>query len=324
MVDSIPREDHIDLKVAPGRTSLTFEAFNTVVTILVQEDDRDACDAMAKALCACRRYERLFSKTLPHSDVSIINEHAGEFVDVSFETYDVLAAALRYCALSEGLFDVTIGPLSRLWDFRRAKVPDASAIRNALPLVDWRQIELREAVDDESDSPRFQARLARAGASVDVGGIAKGWIADALCSILEREGLSSFLLDLGGNVVARGEKEPGVPWAIGVRNPDGPGMVARTELADASAVTSGIYERCFFENGVRYHHIIDPKTGWPAQTDLKSATVVSKKSLDAEGFSTTLLALGSQKADEFARRRPEILAAVLVLEDGTVRVVSGR
>lgn len=319
-------EDELDgegfeLPVGPDKTALSFEAFNTFVTIAALQEEGDVRHALAKALSACRRYESLFSRTIPTSEISKINNASGSRVEISFDTYDVLHSALRYCSDSEGLFDITIGPLSKLWNFRNGTVPSDVAIEEASRFVDWRKLRLGRGSAEGASSASYWAGLELSGASVDVGGIAKGWIADRICALLEGEGLSSFVVDLGGNVAVRGRKADGEPWRVGIRNPQGEGIVGRVELSNASAVTSGVYERCFFVDGVRYHHIVDPKTGRPAQTDLASATVLAARSLDAEGFSTTLLALGERRAEAFVKRTPEIQAAILVGNDGSVRVV---
>lgn len=310
-----------ELSVESEKTTLSFDAFNTEVTLVAPYEEGEVRHAFSKALRACRRYEGLLSRTIPTSEISKINGASGRRVEISFDTYDVLRSALSYCSGGEGLFDVTIGPLSKLWNFRNARIPSEEEIQEASALVDWRKLRLGRDLSEDGESASYWAGLELSGASVDVGGIAKGWIADRLCALLEEEGLTSFVVDLGGNVAVRGKRGDGGFWKVGIRNPFGEGIVGRVELSNASAVTSGVYERCFFVDGVRYHHIVDPKTGRPAQTDLASATVLAARSLDAEGFSTTLLALGEQRAEAFVKRTPEIQAAILVGNDGSVRVV---
>ena len=154
---------------------------------------------------------------------------------------------------------------------------------------------------------------------MDVGGIAKGWIADRLSALLAERGLDSFVVNLGGNVMARGQKPDGSPWRVGLQDPRDKGsIVGAVTVRDASAVTSGVYERCFERDGAFYHHILDPKTGFPVETDAAGATVVARRSIDAEGYSTTLLALGIERGLAFARERDAILGAYFVDRDGKV------
>ena len=170
---------------------------------------------------------------------------------------------------------------------------------------------------------RFFARLADARAAVDVGGIAKGWIADELTALLAARGLAGFVVNLGGNVAVGGAKPDGTPWRVGIRDPRDPhdpaALLGAVPLASGSAVTSGVYERSFTTADGRFcHHILDPRTGRPAATDVAGVTVVADRSLDAEGFSTTLLALGLERGLALARRHAEIRQAFFVGFDGQV------
>ncbi|NBI32975.1 FAD:protein FMN transferase, partial [Enterorhabdus sp. P55] len=170
---------------------------------------------------------------------------------------------------------------------------------------------------------RFFARLADPRAAVDVGGIAKGWIADELSALLATRGLGGFIVNLGGNVAVGGAKPDGAPWRVGIRDPRAPhdpdALLGAVPLAAGSAVTSGVYERSFTgTDGRLRHHVLDPRTGWPVATDVAGVTVVADRSLDAEGFSTTLLALGLERGLALARRHAEIRQAFFVGFDGQV------
>lgn len=155
-----------------------------------------------------------------------------------------------------------------------------------------------------------------------MGGTAKGYIADAVGAILLQAGVHSFIVNLGGNVLAHGMKPDGNPWKIGLQDPretrESGKILGAVPLMDASAVTSGTYERSFERGGTTYHHILDPETGFPVQTDIAGATVVARTSLDAEGYSTTLLALGKERAVRFVREHPSIMAAYLADDEGRV------
>ena len=314
--DSIPLADTFVFEgpSESGLCSATFYAFNTVVTL--QAYATDSCSASArqkdaatearsaKDLCGifeaardrCRFFENRLSRTLSRSDISQLNNAGGAWVEVCEETYELLRHSLRYCEESGGFFDITMGSVVRLWDFHQGVIPDESDIAEALTHVDWHTIKLgmREELNPRNDicrRPRFSVRIADPMASVDVGGTAKGYIADDLGKLLQNNGLSSYVINLGGNVLAHGLKPQGEPWRVGIQDPrasrESGNILGAVPLENASAVTSGTYERCFTRNGRAYHHILDPKTGLPVQTDLAGATVIARTSLDAEGYSTT-------------------------------------
>ena len=294
--DPIPREDFLETEGPDGSGLVTqrFLAFNTVVTLLAFGDERACLTAFDRARADARRFERLFSRTLPHSDIARLNAAGGAPVEIEGDTADLLRRALAFCADS-------------------AIIPPKAALREAITHVDWRGVRVW-AEDD-----RAFAQLNDAHAALDLGGIAKGWIADALADTLAEGGLARFLINLGGNVVARGEKPGGIPWNVGIRDPRrADGIVGSTPLHDASAVTSGIYERCCEVDGTLYHHILSPKTGMPAQTDVAGVTVIADRSIDAEGYSTTLLALGTSRGIAFAREHPVIRKAIFATRDGDV------
>ncbi|HIW75430.1 MULTISPECIES: FAD:protein FMN transferase [Gordonibacter] len=327
--DVIPLEDTVQTLGPDERGMVTelFYAFNTVVTLQAFGDEAVCRAAFAEARGACRTFERRYSRTLPHSDIARINAAGGAPVAIARDTAELLRAAQGYCADSEGCFDITVGPLVRLWDFHEGIVPTQARIDEALAHVDWRALRvweeplganLREGGHEGAPMQAF-AQLSDPEAAVDVGGIAKGWIADRLTELLAAHRLDAFIVNLGGNVAAHGQKPDGSPWRIGLQDPHNKeGVVGSVAVRNASAVTSGIYERYFTHNGQRYHHILNPQTGYPADTDAAGATVVAQRSLDAEGYSTTLLALGIERGIAFARKHPAILAAYFVDNEGTV------
>lgn len=203
----------------------------------------------------------------------------------------------------------------------------ASALNAADPEADGSDATAgaKSGGEGPSRAARFFARLADPLASVDVGGTAKGFIADDLGRALDSQGIGSFIINLGGNVLARGTKPDGSPWRIGLQDPRhrqeedaATHIVGAVKLSNASAVTSGVNERGFTRNGVRYHHILDANTGYPVETDIASVTVIAERSLDAEGYSTTLLALGREAGAAFAREHPAIIAAYFIDGKGCV------
>jgi thiamine biosynthesis lipoprotein len=294
-----------------GLTTAVFCAFNTVVTLQSPDGQKLVAPAFARARDECHRFEGLFSRHRAHSDIARLNDASGKATEIHKDTYHLLQAALLYCKKSRGRFDITIGAALRHWDFSEEIVPEPHLLEEACCHVDWRALEL--FIGSAQGKTRYYAQLLDSLAAVDVGGIAKGFIADSLTETLQSGGLENFLMNLGGNTVARGLKPAGKLWRIGIQDPRSKeGILGTLEITDASVVTSGIYERCFENDGQYYHHILDPKTGFSVATDVAGVTVVAQKSLDAEGYSTTLLALGAEAGLAFAQEHPEIRAVYYV------------
>ena len=199
--DAIPQEDFLETSGPDeaGMVAQHFFAFNTAITLQAFAPEQACLSAFGRVRKEARRLERLFSRTLPHSDISRLNRAGGTPVEISRDTADLLECALSYCADSDGRFDITMGSAVQLWDLRRAIIPSQDALREAVAHVDWRGVRVRE------ESGRHFAQLTDPQAAVDVGGIAKGWIADKFTSALLKEGLEDFLINLGGNVVAHGK-----------------------------------------------------------------------------------------------------------------------
>ena len=319
-LDSLPLESSFQLSDPDesGAIKANFFAFNTVITMQAYGAPELCQAALTEARDECRRFERLFSRTLPHSEITQINQAKGAAVEISKDTYLLLEAAKYYCAESRGLFDITIGSATRLWDFNKQIIPDAQMLHEALKHVNYQALQLHAELEQESTS-KFRAQLIDPDAAIDAGGIAKGYIADCLTETILSHGITNFLINLGGNTVVRGTKPNGASWRVGIQNPlQKEGIVGAVDITDVSLVTSGIYERCFEQGGVFYHHILDPQSGFPVQTDAAGVTVIAKRSIDAEGFSTTLLAMGIKAGIEFARSRSEIINAIFIDHQGNI------
>lgn len=262
--------------------------------------------------------EQAFSVNLSDSAVSQINQSAGIApVVVPQEVIYVLQEALRIAERTGGAFDPTIGPLVDLWDIGgdNSQVPSQQAIDHARSLVDWRLVEI--------DSQRGTVYLPKQGMALDLGGIAKGYAADELVAIAQEAGIQQALFDLGGNIYAFGTKADGTPWRVGVKDPAQPGGSPALALAvqDRSVVTSGMYERFFEQDGIRYHHILNPATGYPVWNDIQSVTIVSKSSLLADALSTSVFVLGREKG--LALLESEDAEGVIIGEDNLVYPTSG-
>lgn len=262
----------------------------------------------------CTRYENLLSKTIATSDVSRINAAKGATVTVDPETWEILRRAKEISKLTGGAFSVTIAPVSALWTFTGTTtntVPTDETRLAALPLVDDQKIELG---DD------YTVTLP-AGMQIDLGGIAKGYIADKVAELI-REKAHAGIVSLGGNVYSVGQKPDGSKFGVGITNPHAPATsIAVIYTGECTVVTSGTYERGFNFGGTRYHHILDPETGWPAQSDLVSATFVMDSSMTADALATACIVIGSEKSLELAKSQG--LDAMFITQDGSVLFTDG-
>lgn len=272
-------------------------------------------EVLHDAVLRCTELEMLFSRTFDGSDISAINTAGGAPVEVAPETAELISKALDYCEASGGLFDITIGIVTSLWDFHEGIVPDKVLVDDALPHVDYHQVH----VDGQTvtlDDPYGM---------LDLGGIAKGYVADILIDLLAEQGVESAYVNLGGNVKVLGAKPDGSPWQIGVRDPtldaEDAKSVARIALKGGSVVTSGLYERQFELDGKRYWHILDPRTGYPVESDLVSVTIVSAESIDGDGYTKPPFMWGSDEALAFLEDRG--LECLLVDSKGGIQQTTG-
>lgn len=314
------------------------------------------------AFLECDRYEKLLSKTISSSEISQINRAVGQTVEVSSQTSEVIEKGLWYGRVSDGLFDITIGKASALWDFHEAeaasgaggeeeagdsedddaesRLPDEDELEEAVKHVDYTKVKVNG----------LSVTLEDPGMEIDLGGIAKGYIADRVTDYLEEHGVVSAVVDLGGNIVTIGGKtsellpaavsagaagtsgeelaEVMTDFSIGIKDPQSEtgALLAVFPCSDKTVVTSGTYERYLMQDGVKYHHILDPKTGWPIETDVLSVTIIAEKgsAVDADGLSTTCLALGVEKGMELIEslQQPAV-EAVFVDTRGEIHKTSG-
>ena len=262
---------------------------------LIEKNEQKAKVALDEAINRIYEIENKMSITVDNSEIMKINKNAGvKFTPVSPETFAVLQTAKEYSELTDGAFDVTIGPMVKLWGIRtkEAKVPTLKEIHESLYLVNYKDLIL----DEKGNA----AQLRRKGQWIDLGAIAKGYVADEVKKIFQKHGISSAFIDLGGNILTLGNNRDHSHWKIGIQNPLAPRghYLGIIQISDQSIVTSGNYERYFEKNGVRYHHILDPLTGYPSASDISSVTILSKKSIDADALSTSILILGFEKGRE--------------------------
>jgi thiamine biosynthesis lipoprotein len=281
---------------------------DTYCTITVHGDNISP-DLLDEAFNYLKELEALFSISVQGSDVWRINHAGGEPVVVDTRTIEVIKAGLEFGKLSDGMFDITIGRVSQLWDFGGVpEVPSNEKLKEALATVDYRQVKI---VDDT-------VRLENSDAWIDLGAIAKGYIAYAVAEFLASRDVSGALINLGGDVVAIGSRQDGNPWQIALRKPYGGAdeWLGVIEVKWASVLASGIYERQFELDGVTYHHILDPNTGMPVVSDVVSAMLITETAIIGEGFSTIAVLTGSERAAELFEHVPGFIGAVLVLKNG--------
>lgn len=265
--------------------------FNTIISLTFY----NAEDAKLAEECfdLCETYEDMLSRTVEGSDVSNINENAEQPTEVSPETYELIKESLYYCILTDGKIDITVAPLMDAWNFTDSTVeqipPTKEEISTLLSHVDYTNIEL---------GTNNTVTLKDPEAAIDLGFIAKGYIADKLKEYLISEGVEHALINLGGNICTIGSKPDGSPYTIGIQDPfSSQGTTYTTvTVTDSSVVTSGTYERFFTYEGVDYHHILDAATGYPCDNTLKSVTIVCSSSTQADALSTTCFVLGTEDA----------------------------
>ena len=301
-------------KKQPGeQISETRLLLDTFCTITIHGDvDQRLLD---EAFEICEEYENLLSITIEGSDIWRINNAGGEPVKVDLRTIEVIKAGLEFAQITGGMFDITIGRLSRLWDFGttgEAKVPSEQEIETARATIDYTKVNI------EGET----VQLGDPDAWIDLGGIAKGFIGDKIAEHLTSRGAAGALINLGGDVITAGNRKDGKPWRIALRDPFGEAedWLGVFEISGSSVISSGTYERKFEKDGITYHHILDPNTGYPVASDVVSATVVTSGGMVGEGLATAAVLMGSDRAREIFEQTPGFIGAALVLENGELQM----
>jgi thiamine biosynthesis lipoprotein len=273
-------------------------------------------------------YEDKFSNTVEDSEISIINDAGGEYVEVSDDTVELLNYGIEYGDISGGLFDLTIGGVSDLWDFseiaENLESEDNEADASVIPEASEISAELSHVNYKNIDISGNRVRLLDPESRIDAGGIAKGYIADKMRDFLNEKGITTGVISLGGNVLTLGEKTGDEVYTIGIQKPfaETGTALATIKVKDASVVSSGIYERYYRVDGKLYHHILDTSTGYPVENDLWQVTIISKKSMDGDALSTTCFALGLSDGMELIENTDGI-EAIFVTDDGELHLSSG-
>ncbi|MET0281939.1 MAG: FAD:protein FMN transferase [Steroidobacteraceae bacterium] len=278
-------------------------------------EDRQRGEAAIDAVFAdMRRIDTLMSTYKPESEVSRVNRDAGSApVAITPELFALLETAQYYSKISSGAFDITYASVGYLYDYRAHVHPDEQSIRAALPGVDYRQLRL-----DQAARTVF---FGKPGMRIDLGGIAKGYAVDRGIDILKARGFGHAMVNAGGDTRVVGDRF-GKPWVVGIRHPDRKDELAlRVPLTDAAFSTSGDYERYFEEGGVRYHHILDPRTG-RSPHEVRSVTVIASNATRTDGLTKTVFILGPKAGLDFINQLPDA-DAIVIAADGKVSYSKG-
>ena len=298
---------------------------DTVVEIKVHHKRKaEVEEAINSSMEEMRRVEQKMSCFFPGSEVSRINKEAflgrrktsllaEDWIPVSDELFSLLEESVLLSKLTKGCFDITISPLWKIWKFKGEdlEVPSKGEIERVLKLVAYKNMILQNR----------KISFAKKGMGIDLGGIAKGYAVDAAVRVLKKKNIKSAMVNAGGDMYVLGRKQ-GKPWRIGIRHPRREGEILGTiEVEDKAIVTSGDYERFFFSGGKRYHHIINPKTGYPAD-ECQSVTIVAKETTFADGLATGIFVLGPKEGMALIENL-EGVEGVIVNKEGDVSASSG-
>ncbi len=274
---------------AQNPVSQTAFLLDTISTITVYEysGDESAEEVINQCFELCSDYEKKLSRTIESSEISAVSSALGSKTQISNETAALISKAVKYSELSNGKFDITIAPVSSLWDFKSESPapPNDEEIKEALTHVNYKNISVQGST----------VQLLDEKAAIDLGGIAKGYIGDKSKEFLIEKGVKKALINLGGNILVICPENDSLK--IGIQDPNSQegNIIGAVSTNGNSLVTSGIYQRCFEYNGKTYHHILDTSTGYPADNSLASVTVIGPESADCDALSTTVFCLGSEE-----------------------------
>jgi thiamine biosynthesis lipoprotein len=280
-----------------------------VEVTVVSRDQVQANKAIETAFQEMSRIEHLLSIYQKESPISMINNLAGDqTVMVGSEVFQILKEAIGYGKLTSGAFDLSIGPLTSLWNFGQGHLPSKDEIAPKLLLVDYRDVILNEGGG---------VRFGGAGMAIDLGGIAKGYAVDRAIEVLKANGISRAMVNAGGDIRGIGRI-----WRIGIQHPrETNSILGIIRLKDEAVATSGDYQRYFIKDGVRYHHIIDPRTGWPAMGCM-SVSIIAKEAAMADALATGCFVLGPKLGMELIESLPQV-EGIIVTSEGKGLTSSG-
>lgn len=287
-------------------------AMDTVMSLTAYGESGELAVTSAKS--EITRLDALFSISSEGGDVFAVNQTGT--AEVSEETADLVQRALEFCDSTGGAFDCTIQPLMELWGFptQNYRLPSQDEIDQTLRLVDSRRL----SADGTSIS------LGQAGMALDLGGIAKGYTSSKVIDIFREQGVTSGMVSLGGNVQLLGTKPDGSDWRVAIQDPENPeSVIGVLSTSDTAVITSGGYQRYFEQDGETYHHILDPKTGYPAENELISVTIVSPDGTLADALSTSLFVMGLDDAQSYWRAHSDEFDCILLTDEGETYISAG-
>lgn len=326
-IGSLPQSD------ASSPVTRTGFAFDTVISITIYDGQKSYVPE--KCLALCEQYDALFSATREGSDVWRINHSGGSPVEVSYDTAALIQSALFYCDETDGVLDLTLLPIADEWHISEQMaqkegnpdyeyyIPSADRLKELSEHVNYKNVTIYDETGNEIGytdrlykDTRYSVALSDTQSAIDLGFIAKGYIADKLKKYMLSEGVESGIISLGGNILLIGEKPVSSPFRIGIQKPFGNAneVITTVEVTDTSVVSSGCYERYFTENGTVYHHIFDTATGCPVQNDLYGVTILSDSSLQGDALSTYCYILGLDNGLAYIRSLDKV-EAVFVTSD---------
>lgn len=297
--------------------SRTETLMGTVVKVTLYDSNNSKI--LDEAFNKVKEIEKLVSANSAGTELDSVNKAAGvNAVKVSPLTFEVIEKGLEYSISSKGDFDVTVGPLVKLWSIglEDAKVPTQEEIDSTLPLIDYNSLEL-----NKQEQTVF---LKNPNMALDLGAIAKGFTADKVAEVLTDNGVKSAIIDLGGNVFAHGLKPSGDNWTIGIQNPFNTrgDIVGTIKVSNKTVVTSGIYERYIEKDNIKYHHLLNPDTGYPYNNDIAGISIITDKSTDADALSTTVFAKGIIDGLAYVKSLNNV-EAIFVSRDNKIYITDG-
>ena len=315
---------------AAGSPEVSKDIFAMDTFMNIRAYGENADEAVERCVQEIERLEKLFDAQDTKSEISGLNRE--KTMKVSADTAEIISRASEVSAITDGAFDITVYPVVKAWGFTSGeyKIPDRDDIEALLENTGQDRIVI-ESAGEKPDEEEVLIQMPE-NFEIGLGGIAKGYASDRLMEIFRQEGIESGIVSLGGNVAACGTKPDGKPWRIAIENPDtekkikalkNAEYIGVVEVSDKSVITSGGYERFFEKDGVRYHHIIDPKTGSPADSGLISVSIISDNGCLADGLSTALFVMGREKALQCWSEHKSMFDCILVESDGSVTITEG-
>lgn len=287
----------------------TVYAMDTVMILKAYGENAD--EALDKAEEEIKRLDNTLRRGSEDSEIYKVN--AEKSAEVSEDTAGLVKAALDICEATDGAFDISTAPVTDLWGFytKEFHVPSENELSEELSKVNYKNISVDNNVISVSNNSQ-----------IDLGGIAKGYLSGRIMDIFKDNGVNSAIVSLGGNVQTLGKKPDGSEWKVAIQNPDDDTYIGNVSVFDKAVITSGGYQRFFEQDGVIYHHIIDPKTGYPSDSGVKSVSVVSDNGTLADGLSTALFVMGLDKGTEYWRSH-DGFEVIFLTDDNRIYITEG-